>query len=200
MTTLAFLDLETTHLSPAVGQLWEIGLIIREGDLWDVEYLWQVRPDLTGADPKALQIGRFHERFAVPDSWEAVCFEDGRPTFRLTLPELLFDLQDLLRDAVIVGSNPGFDVAFLTALLQRHGRKLPWHYRPIDVATLAAGSMYGALPFTGVDDPGPALPYRSYDLSEAMGVPRPNAEVGHTALGDARWAKAVYDAVTGRPS
>lgn len=194
MTTLAFLDLETTHLSPAVGQLWEIGLIIRDDDGDDVEYLWQVRPDLTGADPKALQIGRFHERFAVPDGWEAVCFEDGQPTFRLTLPELLFDLQDLLRDAVIVGSNPGFDVAFLTALLQRHGRKLPWHYRPIDIATLAAGSLYGAGATV------PALPYSSYVLSELVGVPHPDAEVGHTALGDARWARSVYDAVTGGAS
>ena len=37
----------------------------------------------------------------------------------------------------------------------------------------------------------------SYDLSELANVPRPGAEVAHTAMGDAMWVRAWWDAVKG---
>jgi DNA polymerase III epsilon subunit-like protein len=198
---LAFVDCETTHLDPRSGDVWEIAVIRRRRDGVETEFVWQVRPDLTTADPEALNIGRFHERFAVPDGYDAIEFIPSGPPMRTLIPEMLFDLQEALSGAVVIGSNPGFDVAFLTKLLHAHDRKLPWHYRPIDIATLAAGFQLG-LAASGVYGgdflfPGdyPQLPFKSYDLSRAVGVEPPSKEDAHTALGDARWARDVYDAI-----
>ena len=58
MTPLAFVDTETTHLDAEVGEAWEVAVILREQDRrTDTEYVWQVRPDLTTADPESLRIG-----------------------------------------------------------------------------------------------------------------------------------------------
>lgn len=192
---LIFVDTETTGLDVRKHHIWEVAVIVREPGLDDVELLWQVRPDLTEAEPKALEIGRYEERFVVPDGWEAACVLDGKATFRLTLPEFLTDLQDELRDGVLIGSNPAFDDRFLTALMQDHGMRTPWHYRPDDVVAMAAGWLYAHGETAAL-----GRPWKSYEISEAVGVPRPTAEAGHTALGDARWARDLYDAITGGPS
>jgi DNA polymerase III epsilon subunit-like protein len=189
---LIFVDTETTGLDVRRHHVWEIAVILREPDAKDVETVWQVRPDLTEAEPKALEIGRYHERFVVPDGWDAACIVDGKPTFRLTLPEFLYDLQDTLSGGVLIGSNPAFDDRFLTALLQDHGRRIPWHYRPDDVVAMAAGWLYAHGETAAL-----GRPWRSWEISEAVGVPRPSGDVAHTALGDCRWARDLYDAVTG---
>lgn len=193
MTALAFVDTETTGLDPTRHDAWEIAVIRRDPDGTETENLWQIRVPLESADPEALKIGRYEERFIVHDEWAAALVAPtGKRILNLTLPEMLFDLQDALSGAVIVGSNPGFDVAFLTPLLRRHNRRLTWHYRPVDVATLAAGYLHGA----GRADL-PTVPYSSRGLSLAVGVEPPGDDTAHTALGDARWARDVYDAVTG---
>lgn len=197
---LAFVDCETTGLDPRHHHVWEVAVIRREDGI-TVERQWQVRPDLESADTEALNIGRYVERFAVPSGWDAIEVLDG-PPMRLTVSEMLFDLQDFLAGCVMIGSNPAFDDTFLKKLLWAHGRKATWHYRTVDIATLAAGYRHGQAisgayggDFAFPDDY-PAVPYKSYDLSRAVGIDPPSKEVAHTALGDARWAKAVYDAVT----
>ncbi|SES04353.1 hypothetical protein [Streptomyces qinglanensis] len=196
MTALAFTDAETSHLDPRFGDAWEIAVIRRDTDGAEVEYLWQVRVPLYHADPESLSIGRYRERFAVSAGWDAAEMnEDGTVRARLTMPELLHDVQEAMWQAVVVGSNPGFDIRFLTKLLQEHNRKLPWHYRPVDIATLAAGYLVGCGRGAEV-----TLPYSSRALSRAVGVEPPGDDVAHTALGDARWHKAVFDAVTGSGS
>lgn len=202
-TPVAFVDTETTHLDPRHGDAWEIAVIRRREDGVDTEYLWQVRPNLATADPESLSIGRFHERFAVPEGWDAIEFSPSGPPMRWKLPEMLFDLHEALSGAVLVGSNPGFDVAFLSKLLWAHGRKLPWHYRPIDIATLAAGYRFGQRASGAYggdfafDSDLPSQPFSSRSLSRQVGVEPPGDDVAHTALGDARWARDVFDAVTG---
>jgi hypothetical protein len=78
-----------------------------------------------------------------------------------------------------------------------------WHYHLIDVEALAAGwiaAQSGPVPIliaganVGLVSGRP--PWRSEELSRAVGVD-PDDFDRHTALGDARWAKAIYEAVMG---
>lgn len=191
---LVFGDTETTGLDPFMHDAWEFALIVRR-DGHDTEHTFRIRPDLTNADPKALEINRFHERTAAPGwSWDDPHTAATR-------------MYNLLNGAVLIGSNPSFDADMIRNLFARYyDDAKPWHYRTLDIATLAAGHLYGqaermthqtcdAVHYSKVDA---ALgwPWSSYRASELVGIPRPSGEAAHTALGDARWARDVWDAVT----
>jgi hypothetical protein len=66
-----------------------------------------------------------------------------------------------------------------------------WHYHVQDFDTLIAGYLVGQ------GKPVPSLPWESDDLSRLIGVEPPGEAERHTALGDARWAVRVWDAVLG---
>lgn len=203
-TPIAFVDTETTHLDAEIGEVWEVAIILRDYDNTptDTEYVWQIRPDLATADPESLKIGRYLERFVVPPQAEAAWtgYGDG-PVLPMKRSEVVAAVMDVLSGAVMVGSNPGFDDRFLRRLLGPGAAQ--WHYRPVDIATLAAGYRYGqwASGAYGGDflfpHDFPRFPFSSRDLSRAVGVEPPGDDVAHTALGDARWARDVFDAVTG---
>jgi len=93
-------------------------------------------------------------------------------------------LARILDGAHLVGAVPSFDAAFLEPFLRRHGQAACWHYHLVDVEAMAAGNAQA--------EP----PWNSEDLSRWVGV-EPDQFDRHTALGDARWAKAIYDAVLG---
>lgn len=187
---IAFVDTETTHLSAEIGEAWEVAVILREHDDQDgpadTEYVWQIRPDLTTADPEALRIGRYEERYAMPPGAEAAftLHESGHVT-PMTRAEAITAITNVLSGTVIVGSNPAFDERFLRKLLGPGNAQ--WHYRPYDIVQLAAVKL-------GVPPLGP-LPWSTHALSRAVGVEPPAPDVAHTALGDARWARDVHDAV-----
>lgn len=61
MTTLAFIDTETTGLDPVRHEIWEVGMILR-GDDWRREYVWQLPVDLGRADVIAMNIGGIRQR------------------------------------------------------------------------------------------------------------------------------------------
>jgi len=173
---LAFVDTETTGLDPDLHEIWEVGLIID-----DREYVWQLPVDLGRADAVALRISHYHE-----------C----RGTFLTDLREFAEGFADLTRGRHLVGAVPSFDEERLRKLLRANGACPEWHYHLIDVEALAVGYLHGCNADHGRLDT-PKLPWRSDDLSRACGVEPPGDDERHTALGDARWAKRLYEAICG---
>jgi DNA polymerase III epsilon subunit-like protein len=205
---IAFVDTETTGLDPRRHDAWEIAIILRRPGQADLEHLFQLHTSLADADPKALEIGRYKERFAVPIDEFAVELPTNTRITRTTLTEadLMHSLMSLLDGATLVGSNPAFDDRFLTKLFNEAGLPPRWHYRTVDIATMAVGHLYGQAytltkqnfdaEFYNRADNLLANGWKSYELSRLMGIEPPTKADAHTALGDARWARDVYDAIT----
>ncbi|MEV7394905.1 3'-5' exonuclease [Streptomyces sp. NPDC091215] len=190
---IAFLDTETTGLDPFLHDPWEIAVILRvDGD--DEEHVFRIEPDLSNATAEALRINRYHERTTAPD-WQ---WDDRETAAR--------HLYTLLDGAVLVGSNVAFDAEMLTHLLGRYfDQPRPWHYRTVDIATLAVGSLYGRAAERarrGVAAWFPRIaaavgwPWKSYTVSRLVEVEPPAADVGHAALPDARWVRDMWDRIT----
>lgn len=159
---IVFLDTETTGLH-ADRRPWEIAWIRREIDGTETERCIQIADvDLSNAELKGLQVGRFHERWT------------GGPQVALRLMSTAFDLtpvdqrtvllefaaadvvEKATRGAIIVGAVPSFDAEVLAAMLRRHKLCPAWHYQLVDVETLAAGwltNFPGLIPGTDeIDD------------------------------------------------
>lgn len=193
---IASTDCETTGTNPTYHRPWEVAVIRRELDGTETRRLWQIRPtsvELRIAQPEALKISRYEERFAVPDGADAA---DMTPTLTggapipLRFMDAARQIHATLQDTVMIGSNPHFDASFLHRLFGV--QKDPWHYRPVCAVTLAAGRLRanGAM-WT--------MPFFTTEVSEALGVPRPGPDEQHTALGDAAWLLRLYDAATAYP-
>ena len=118
------------------------------------------------ADQQALRIGGYHDRQFTP--YET----DGATERRLLLKALT--------GATLVGSNPAFDAAMLTRVI---GAPV-WHHRLINVAE---GGMwvFGWDRPKGLADVATECRDRGYD------IPEPD----HTAEGDVRATRAVYEAL-----
>jgi hypothetical protein len=179
------IDTETTGLDRRAREVWDVGLVRREPDGSEREWGAVVGEglDLFGADPEALQVGRFYDRHP----------EHGGTNDLPVLPEELVacEVARRLEGAHLVGAVPSFEDTGLFRLLDRYNLipedgSTPWHYHLVDVEALAAGAL-GLQP-----------PWDSGELSRALGV-EPAQFERHSALGDARWALALYDAVMGDP-
>lgn len=184
--TLVFLDTETTGLDRERHQVWEIGAIVRTEDVGDIEYQWMLRPDLRTADPTGLRIGRYYERMgAVRASYPGgSCWRVKHPvdTGGYAMDEVAAELARLLDGVTLVGAVPDFDAEILRRWLRRNGQAGTWHYHLVDVETLAAGALRRPPPW-GLDD-----------LLADCGLVYDEAD-RHTALGDARMVRDLYDAV-----
>jgi len=212
MTRLCFLDTETTSLRPD-RRAWEIGLIVRDPGQPDAEHHWFIRAedlDLGNADPFALKVGRFYERHPQVSrgNWKTSLVTEEAAA--------LLKVEQLTRGAHLVGAVPNFDADVLGTRMRAHGILPSWHHHLIDVEALAVGWLNGrrarqneivdGYPLENDGEEAPGLvrwndpvtgpPWKSDDLSAALGV-TVSSEDRHTALGDAKWARAIYNAVTG---
>lgn len=194
MTALAFVDTETTGLDPRHHEVWELALVLRDAEGVEVERVWQLPVDLGRADPIALTVGRYYERSyqANPGAFEA---ELSQPW------AVAKEFAELTHGAHLVGAVPSFDDAFLKRLLRGFHQCPGWHYHLVDVEALAAGYL-ASLALEVDADPEARLaiatpPWDSSELSRHVGVD-PSVFPKHTALGDAQWARAIYDAVTSK--
>lgn len=212
MTNLVFIDTETTSLRPD-RRAWEIGIIervpvtVRHPDgpdtssTQDRERHWLIAAedlDLGNADPMALKIGRFYERHPQASAQWTTGLRGIRREARA-----LAEVEEVTRGAHLVGAVVSFDADVLGQRMRAHGICPSWHYHLIDIEALAVGylSHSAARGSDGRELAGSitALPWKSEALSRALGVDPDDFE-RHSALGDARWACAIYDAVMGRPS
>jgi DNA polymerase III epsilon subunit-like protein len=188
---LAVIDTETTGTDPRRHHLWEVGLILREAGQPAAEYAWQVHPDLATADPAALRVGGYRDRCrvaaAAPGTVATLTAPAGTPEIT-TAPGLAALLARLLDGAVLAGVNVAFDRDFAAAFLAAHGEILTADYHLIEVCSLAAGWLACA-------GRPPSAPWRSDDLARALGID-PASYDRHSALADARYAGAIYDAAT----
>ncbi len=99
----------------------------------------------------------------------------------------------------IAGMVPSFDEERIRREWVRHfgyPERFPWHYHLIDVEALMVGHMAAQAALVGNETPG--LPWKSHDLSARIGVTSDPA-TEHSALADARWAKAVFERIMGEP-
>jgi DNA polymerase III epsilon subunit-like protein len=171
MSGVAFVDTETTGLDPAYHEIWEVAAIID-----DHEWVWQLPVAEGRADPIALNVGHYHERRLATD--------------QLTHPKSFAKkFAELTRGRHLVGAVVSFDAERLSRLLRRNGRCPMWHYHLVDVEALAVGFLAGQ----GQRVARP--PWSSEGLTEALGLPVPTSGERHTALGDARWAKSIYERI-----
>lgn len=195
MSKLVFLDTETTSLDADTGEIWEVGAIVRFDGAHIAEYHWFLPVSLEHASSVSLDIGRFHSRHPQGN--------DSPDAKVLRLDAFAQEFASLTHGAHLAGNVVSFDEERLRKLLRRHGHMPSWHYHLVDVETLAAGFLAGQsgmardLP-SECDKCSP--PWNSRELSEALGVEPPSDEERHTALGDARWAMRMYDAVMGGES
>lgn len=191
MTRLVFMDTETTGLEHD-ADVWEFAAIIRTPGHDDHEVQFCVEHDIAKAArlPEPF-LSDYRSRYvpeqAVPVAkavtWMASIFTGGTH---------------------VVGAVPNFDTERIARLFRAHGVEPGWHYHLIDVETLAVGFLAGVCRLGGatVDKSvswltgPPPLPWDSDTLSRGLGVEPPKQGEGrHTALGDARWTRDLYDAV-----
>jgi len=184
MTRLVFIDTETTSLRPD-RRAWDVGMIVRE-DGKDTEHQFFVDTndlDLGNADPFALRVGRFYERHPHMLPWES-----HRMDMVGSERAVMEQVEELTRDAHLIGAIVSFDAEVLAARMRARGILPSWRYHLIDVESLAIGYLRNS-------DKKMEPPWDAREFDAALGLkPAPAAEK-HTAIGDARWAMRIYDEV-----
>jgi DNA polymerase III alpha subunit (gram-positive type) len=160
MTDLIFLDTETTGLDPNLHEIWEIAWAVNNGDIQsDV-----VPHSIVTADPNALTMNGYYDRVHYVDQGANV---DMR-------------VREALKGNTLVCANPTFD----RMMLRRRWGLEPYHYRSIDIESMAVGILQYERPL-GLKD-------IRRDL-DALGFVI--AEPDHTAAKDVEVLRDCYHAL-----
>lgn len=80
----------------------------------------------------------------------------------------------------LAGNSVSFDALRLDKWLRRHGAAPQWNYHLLDVEAYAAGAL-GLLP-----------DWKSSDLSDTLGVKKPEGKDRHTAAADVAWSRDMF--------
>lgn len=165
MTTLCFIDTETTGLDSRIHQPYEVSWWLKGADKPET---WNLPHSLDQADGAALRIGGYFDRGFAPFGGE----NERR--------SIASRLMTRFHGVTLVGSNPSFDAQMMRRFI---GTEV-WHHRLINVAE---GGMwvFGWDRPKGLADVAAECRTRGYD------IPEPD----HTAEGDVRTTKAVYEAL-----
>ncbi|WP_072814308.1 hypothetical protein [Rhodococcus zopfii] len=179
---IVFLDTETTGLH-ADRRPWEIAWIRREIDGTETERLIQISDvDLTTAELKGLQVGRFHERY-----FRNIGVDQKPDNVEIDREFLAAHaVEEATRGAIIIGAVPNFDTETLAAMLRRHRLCPSWHYQLVDIETYAAGWLR-AMPYSA------PLVQQRQEASMALFDREMRKDLG-LAFGDTDPATAVSDA------
>lgn len=166
MDNLIYVDVETDGVRPD-AQVWEIALIEGANDR---EHVYHLEIDLSKAETQALRLNRYYER-RYKEDWS---FID---------PKLAaLQVATLTAGKVLVGAIPWFDSEKLERFLRSNGQAPSHDYHLVDIESYVAGA-YGLTP-----------PWKLSSITRAAGL-NPEAFDSHTALGDARLVKALYERV-----
>lgn len=186
MTTLAFIDSETTGLDPRHHEMWELAIVTYDSEtVLDPStepletYLFQFAPDLEKADLIALNIGRYFERHKKSIYCCRVDFPISGAVQEWSRREVAELLTTDLQGAHLVGAVPDFDARFLSKFLFESGGLPTWHYHLVCVENLAAGYL-GLQP-----------PWKSDDIFDALDISRDH-DRKHTAMGDVEDCIEMY--------
>ena len=178
---IAFVDTETTGLG-LDADIWEVAIIRRDPGKPDDLIRLLVEHDQENA-------ARLPERFRAD--------HDARydPKIAVTRGRAAGIIDYMLRpgDAGakchIVGAVPNFDTERIARLLAAFYIQPSWHHHLIDVENLAVGWLAARGEHV-------VPPWSSDEVSRRIGV-EPPTEGRHTAMGDAEWARAIYDRIVG---
>lgn len=186
MSEVLFVDTETISLARDYRHLWEIALLVPGEDGKETEFVCYPTVPLDEADPMALKIGRFHERHPS----QGAHVKPSSPPSKAKLAAWAKEIVRLTDGKHLVGAVPSFDEERLWGFCKAHGQTPTWHYHLVDVEALAIG-------YACAEGKSFGLPWDSERLSAYLGVD-PGQFDRHTALGDCRWAQAIYEKVMGR--
>jgi hypothetical protein len=164
--TIVYLDCETTGLDPTVHEPWEIAYAVDDGPIHST-FLPLHR--FGAANPDALRVGGFHDRYKNPgDMYDVNVFDE--------------QMREALNGATLTGANPSFDAGMLQhALWASRHHEPPWHYRMLDVEVYAMGALGYDVP-KGLNRITADLQDRGHD------IPIPD----HTAAGDVATVRACH--------
>ena len=132
------------------------------------------------------------------------------PSGKVEEPHVFAETLELLTvGAHLVGAVVSFDEKRLEKLLRANGVMPAWHYHIVDVEALAAGWLMqwsrGPCGPPGTERSAENLavaraiaepPWDSDELSNAIGID-PSLFHRHEAVGDAQWARSIYDRCMG---
>lgn len=185
---IVVLDTETDGLHDQ-RMPWEIAVYrslpgVLGGKRWDLWHVYIDTVDTVYADPVALRIGRWHERFPHQDRVYTMSDPATPSNGSVVDAELGAHLIHRITDGKwIVGANPAFDMGAMGNLMARFGLSPRWKYRPVCVSNYAAAQQSP-----------PILPRGLVGTAEMLRIDMQDDDM-HTAVGDARLTLAVASKV-----